>query len=192
MSAGELIGLIVTIGLLCTLITATVILVLSIRQHPQPAKHDSSTEAYERWLAARLSLSRASMSFVMAFRSLAAESKESPHYSLRMQEAQRARSHWVATRSELDHAIAAIIVRSKDPTIPDQLNKLDTLDAVLLRGTINGIPKEVQQFRDRLCTIDRDSIRWVQSKVRSSSVKFDLRVQPLRFLQSISDHWQKL
>lgn len=202
MSAGELIGLIVTVSLLCAVITALIILILSIRQNQPTSQYDPANKALEQWLASRLTMSRVSLSFVMAFRSLASESKESPHYPLRIQEAQRVRGQWCDARRELDRARASLIVHHHEPAIDDQIKAFDIIGAEELRRAINGNPEIVQQVRDRLNQLDRDSIQWIRSSVQASTLQnfsgsitshfiYHHLLQSIRYLQSIIKHWNR-
>lgn len=202
MSVGELIGLVVTISLLCAAITTAIILILTIRQDQPVNQHDPINKALEQWLASRLTLSRASLSFVMAFRSLASNSKDSPHYPLRIQEAQRVRGQWCDAMRELDRARASLIVHHHDPTIDDQLKDFDKIGAAELRRAINGNPEIVQQLRNQLDQLDRDSIQWVRSLVQPSAAQnfsgsmnrpaiCNHLLQSIRYLRSIINHWNR-
>lgn len=61
-----------------------------------------------RWLAARIVLSRATISLVSAMRALKKPPENSEFSSLRLAEAQRARAAWFSARRELDRAAASL------------------------------------------------------------------------------------
>lgn len=191
MSAGELIGIIITAFLLGGAITATVILTLAIKQGRAESPRPNRNDAYERWLAARLTLSRASISFVMAFRTLARETKESPYYALRTQEAQRTRDQWSQAKTEYERALAAIIVHSRNLDIVMTLQTMDIIDAGDLRSAINGSPLAVQGLRDRLDQQNQHAIRWVQQINDPTQSPMELLLKPVRYLQNIIQHWDK-
>lgn len=191
MSAAELIGLIITAGLLGGAITAAVTLTLAIKRGQSESPRPNPNDAYEQWLGARLTLSRVSISFVMAFRSLARESKESPYHELRTQEAQRARNQWSQAKTQCERALTAVIVQHSDPDIVSAIQAMDTVDAGELRSAINGSPLGVQHLRDRLDLQDQNAIRWVQQNSRHSPSPIDLLLRPVIYLQNIINHWEK-
>lgn len=61
-----------------------------------------------RWLAARIVLSRATISLVSAMRALKKPPENSELSSLRLAEAQRARAAWFSARRELDRAATSL------------------------------------------------------------------------------------
>lgn len=189
MSAGELIGLIITVGLLCGAITAFVIVILTVKQSHSGSPRPELLDACERWLGAKFTLSRVSLSFVMAFRSLAKESKESPYHSLRTQEAQRTREQWSQAKTKYERTLAAVIVRSRDPNIAATFKSMDIVNAGDLRQAINGSPVAVQRLRHHLNQQEQNAIRWVQQINGYSKSPFDQLLRPLRFLQNIVKHW---
>lgn len=191
MSAGELIGIIITAVLLGGAITAAVTLTLAIKQGRAGSPRPNQNDANERWLAVRLTLSRVSISFVMAFRSLAKETKESPYYALRTQEAQRARDQWSQAKTEYERALAAVIVQSTNPSIVATLKSMDIVDASELRSAINGSPLTVQKLRDRLDQQDQNAIRWVQQINGPTQSPMELLLKPVRYLQNIIQHWDQ-
>lgn len=191
MSAGELIGIIITAILLGGAITAAITVTLAIKQGRAESLRPNQNDVNERWLAARFTLSRVSISFVMAFRSLAKETKESPYHSLRTQEAQRTRDQWSQAKTEYERALAAVIVQSRNPDIATTLQKMDTIDASELQNAINESPLTVQKLRDRLDQQDRYAIRWVQQINSPTQSPMDILLKPVRYLQNIIQHWEQ-
>ncbi len=117
MSSEEVVGLMLTVALLSatagTAVTAAVIL----RRSGMSQWRMRRVDAYARWLAAWMTLSRVSASFVAAFRALATERRDSEYFALRRHEAQRARAAWSDAMRELDRAEAALIAGTVAPSI---------------------------------------------------------------------------
>ncbi len=115
MSSGETVGLVLLAVLCSVLPTAALAVVIAEWRFRKGDRCVRRLEAYAGWLAARTILSRASISFVSAFRSLAVEPVQSNYAALRSAEAQRARSAWSDALKELDRAEAALIIWSGRP-----------------------------------------------------------------------------
>ena len=76
MSVAEVVGLLLTAGLLGGTVGAAVVVWSTTRRQRARQKRVDLRDAYARWLAGRMTLSRASASFVAAFRSMAAETRD--------------------------------------------------------------------------------------------------------------------
>jgi hypothetical protein len=157
MSVTTFIGLAITIGLLSGVVCALIVLVFASRRRWSMELCARRTDAYARWLAARLNLTRASLSFVSAFRTLAAESRESTYFALRCEEAQRARAAWCDAVRELDLAEASLVAWVDDPTLPQQLGQLGRIEAAALRRAIHGEEQEVDELTDEFHKKDRQA-----------------------------------
>ncbi|MEK7757675.1 MAG: hypothetical protein AAB385_10740, partial [Planctomycetota bacterium] len=109
----------------------------------EPLKGGSAdaTQTYARWLAARLTFSRASASFVAAFRALAVERRDSPQFPLRLEEAQRARVSWSEASRDLDFAEAMLLTSVHDPAIDQRLGEFEHVSAEALRAVVAGDSK---------------------------------------------------
>jgi len=106
-------------------------------------------DALARWLAAWMNLSRTSVSLVAAFRALAAEAHSSEYFSLRQDEAQRARAAWCDAMRELDRAEAGLVARSASPIRADLAHFVRASPAAL-RAAINGNQRDVDALIEQL------------------------------------------
>ena len=122
MTDGEAIGLAIMAGILGGVFGAGVTAMYCAFRDRVSAARVCRRDTIAQWLAARMMLGRASLSFVAAFRSLAAEGRESRYFSLRQDESQRARAQWCAAAETLDLAEAklrawtssAAVIRSRN------------------------------------------------------------------------------
>jgi hypothetical protein len=161
MSTGEVIGLAVAAGLVGGLIGAIVIAVLQTRRQDRFGVKARRIDAYARWLAARLALSRASLSFVSAFRVLAAEPRDSTYFALRTEEAQRVRSQWCDAVREVDLAEATLIAWAEDPSLPLRLEQFDRVGVGALRRAVAGSDEDVDALVNRLHESDQRAAEFV-------------------------------
>ena len=146
MSSGETVGL-VLLAVLCSVVPAvTLAVVIAERRFRKADQCVRRREAYASWLAARMTLSRASISFVSAFRALATEPIESKYAALRSAEAQRARSAWTDALKELDRTEAALIIWSGDPNMRDVLARFGRAEPEALRAAVNGNRSDVERL----------------------------------------------
>lgn len=134
-------------------------------------RRKSAIDAYAGWLAARLTLSRTTLSFVASFRALAAEPADSAYYPLRTNEAQRARQDWCDGMKDLDRAEATLIAWSKDPDICTKLAQFDRIGSDLIRRAINRDTAGVTELLAHFRQTDRDAIQFVRSEADVSRIK---------------------
>lgn len=154
MTASEIIGLAIGTGLLGGVAGAVLVAVLTAKRSRARDRRTHRMNAYARWLAARLAMSRASVSFVAAFRTLAVEDRDGPYAALRTDEAQRARARWFRAMRALDAAEANLIVWSRDGTIRKTLSRFPRVSAHALRETVNGNEDDADAFVQRLRDVD--------------------------------------
>ena len=194
MSTGEVAGLMLTIGLLGVMAGAVVAALLISRSARIHERDNQRANAYAQWLAARMTLSRASASFVTAFRALAAEPRQSDYFALRQDEAQRARVAWCDAMHAVDQAEAMLVVWSDDPLIQPRLAAFPRIRPERLRTAINGDPREV----DRLIWQDREAVERAATFVRNATsaspwfrgVIGEWRACATRAWQSAIDRWR--
>ena len=110
MSSGEVVGLLLTVMLLGVAASGAVAWLIWHRSSRLRESHVRRIDASAEWLAARVTLTRTSISFVTAFRELAAAHGNADAIALRRDEAQRARAAWCDARRELDRAEGRIKV----------------------------------------------------------------------------------
>lgn len=119
---------------------------------------EARRDAIARWLGARITLGRASVSFVSAFRSLAAERLESRYHGLRMEESQRVRAQWCRAAESLDLAEAALRVRLRSEESAARLNGFERTSVESLRGAIDGDELTVDRFVQAVLDAEREAI----------------------------------
>lgn len=156
MTSSELIGYSLTIALLGIAIGVFTSWLISSRAHFNDRA--SWQEAWQRWLAARLRLTRTSLSFVTSFRALASTRKNDHYYSLRCDEAQRTRADWCAAMTELEQAQAALTVRCQSTMLYEQVSQIRGVSATQLRQAIHGNVEHVQKFALQLRGLDDTAV----------------------------------
>lgn len=154
MSSGEIVGLCLTIALLGGAVGVVVGVLLGRRRSDALAVSLERRRAIARWAGARRTLNRAAGSLVAAMRALGAEDRDSPIYSLREQEAQRARADWCVRCSEVDQAQAMVLALG-DHLSTEKLGTGAANDARAIRTAIEGSEAELVSFHARLNEDDR-------------------------------------
>jgi len=136
MSAAEIVGLALTMGLLGGLLGAGVIGAVRAWRWDAGSRRERQLDAHAHWLACQLRLNRAAGSFVAAFRCLALEPPHSPYFSLRLQEAQRVREEWCAAVQALDQAEADLLVRADRAGLRERMARIERVTVRSLRQAI--------------------------------------------------------
>ncbi len=197
MSVGEAAAIVVLAGL-CGVVVGTTIAVLVSERRQSSGRRTRLSEAYTLWLAARLTASRASLSFVAAFRALGAERADSVYLPLRTDEAQRARAYWCDAMQKLDLAEAALVALGANDSNRAPAGQFLRVGPDALRRTINGDETDVDRLAQYLHTADRNAIDFVRSVVgagkaapRDTALR-SLFVQTARRLRAIVDRWGDL
>ena len=197
MAAGEVACLVAVGVLIGVAVGAALALHLASRSSQTVARRTDLADRHTRWLAARLTVSRASLSFVAAFRALAAERGDSIHLTLRTEEAQRARAHWCDAMREVDLAQAAMIAHGEiDPQLEARFES-PPVSGALLRQAINGDEREVARLVKRLGEADRASVDLVRSiAARRDSLGWQDRCrrrvsQSIALAESIINRWSR-
>ncbi|MBU0716679.1 MAG: hypothetical protein KJ749_00385 [Planctomycetes bacterium] len=196
MSTGELIGLSLTAGLLAGAISAAAVAWVVLRQQSARETRSIRIDAYSRWLAGCLTLSRASVSFIAAFRALGAEPRSSAYFSLRAEEAQRARAYWGDAMRELDVAEAALLVWDQSPSLPAELARFPRVEARELRVTIDGDETDMDEFAQKMRAADEAAVRFVQRETAPPNsaggpTLARLILRTAKQLQSIVHRWAR-
>ncbi len=150
MSSGEIIGLLATVVLLAGGAGAAATAAVAARRGVAADARMRRIDAYAQWLAAHKTLARASASFVAAFRALAVEHRDAVYFSLRRDEAQRARAAWCDAMRELDRAEASLVAWSADPSIHKQLARFQRVRPEALRAAIDGNQSDVDSLSHEL------------------------------------------
>lgn len=150
MSSGEIVGFMLTTVLLGVLVGLVLGARVMTRRERELELLVQRRDAYARWLAAWNSLARESSSFVAAFRALGAEEQDSDYFSLRCEEAQRARAAWCAAMRELECAEARLLVWSDQPALREELKTFERTSPDRLRAAIEGRQQDVHEFVGRV------------------------------------------
>lgn len=197
MSVGEVAGLLMVAVLGGGLMGVAVTTLVTIRRYYYSDRWVRETESLSRWLAARLTMSRAALSFVAAFRALAAEHRDSAYFQLRTDEAQRARGDWCEAMRELDRAEAVLITSGAQPGVRDSLKQIDRVGADALRRTINGPEDGMEELTRALRDGDQHAIHFVD-EMRGPTPKGNAGVGRRRLLMetarqfaAVVDRWSE-
>lgn len=195
MSPGELVGLLATVALFAAVVGVVLTAVVSWRRNRRIERWIRQTDAYGQWLGAYLTLIRASISFVAAFRSLAAQKHDSKYFSLRGDEAKRARADWCEAKSRLDRAEAMLIAWSDDASIAEQLAGFRPGAPDMLRAAIDGDPSDVEQLTRRLRETEQRAIAFVRTATDGEEARrfpfSQCLSRPARWATIVMDNWAK-
>lgn len=194
MSWDEIVGLTLMAALIGGVVGAAIALVA--RSGAALAERlEHTTRTYARWLAARLTFSRASASFVAAFRALAAERRDSPRFPLRMEEALRARVSWSEASRDLDYAEAMLLTSVRSPAIDRGLGEFERVSAEVLRDVVAGDSKGVEKWLQELHAADQralDFVRGATANTHGNQPIWRKRLARLTTpIRSIVDRWSR-
>ncbi len=189
----ELVGLVISVALAGLAVGVAATLLIAARKDRNAELHICRTDAHAQWLAAHTTLTRVSMSFVAAFRALAAEGEDSKYYGLRQDEAQRSRSDWCDAMRALDRADAALVAWSTNPDIRTKLDGFERVTAEALRAAIDGGEKDVDELARRLYRTDELASTFVRASTGDARREPSWPVEQLRrvisFASAIVDNW---
>lgn len=195
MSTGELIGLLATVVLLAVVAGAAATAVVAARRGGAADARMRRIDVYAQWLAAHKTLARASTSFVAAFRALAAEHRDALYFSLRRDEAQRARAAWCDAMRELDRAEAALVAWVADPSIHKQLALFQRVRPEALRGAIDGDQADVDRLSHELYGANELAAKFVQQAIGQArggqSATRRLLARAAKHAETIVHQWSK-
>lgn len=195
MSSGELIGLLATVVLLAVVAGAAAMAAVAARPGWATNARTRRIDAYAQWLAAHKTLARASTSFVAALRALAAEHRDARYFSLRRDEAQRARAAWCDAMRELDRAEASLVAWVADPSIHKQLARFQRARPAALRGAIDGDQADVERLSHELHGADELAAEFVHQAITQTrgerSAPRRLLARALAHAETIVHQWSK-
>ena len=152
-------------------------------------------DAIARWLGARITLGRASVSFVAAFRSLATERPESRYVSLRQEESQRVRAQWCRAAESLDLAEATLRVWLRSPEFQERLDGFERTSVESLRAAIDGDEVAVDRLVQAVLDAEREAIALAEAITAAGeplrfAVAFRKTIdQVTKHVESIVDGW---
>ena len=189
----EILALVISVALAGVAAGAAITLLVSVRKNNSTELNIRRADAYAAWLAARVTLTRASASFVAAFRTLAAEEPDSKYFALRHDEAQRARATWCEAVRELDQAEATLVAWSDQASIQSKLKQFEPVSAEALRAAVNGEQKEVGSLLQRLHHADQAATAFVRAATAGANPRPSIARKLVRhvaaYTESIVDHW---
>ncbi len=195
MSSGEVIGLLATVVLLAGGAGAAATAAIAARRGLAADARMRRIDAYAQWLAAHKTLARASASFVAAFRALAAEHRDAVYFSLRRDEAQRARAAWCDAMRELDRAEASLVAWSTDPSIHEQLARFQRTRPEALRAAIDGNQSDADRLSQELHGANELAVKVVlqaTTKARGKrSAAAELLARVMAHAETIVQQWSK-
>lgn len=167
MTAGEVVGLSMTVALLAFF---SGVLVMASRDRGQSTTHrelESKRRKLANFLSARRAATRASMTFVAAFRGLTGENEISPRNRLRVKEAHASRRRLHDALDKLNHAEAELIVRFPDWNAVGEGGRIVEPD--ILKTAIEGSEQDVAVLSRLLHDGDKQASLAVREYARSLS-----------------------
>jgi len=195
MSWDEIVGLALTAALIGGAVGAALAALVARSGAALAERQERITQTYARWLAARLTFSRASASFVAAFRTLAAERRDSPQFLLRIEEARQARVSWSEASRDLDFAEAMLLTSVHDPAIDQQLGGFEHVSAEALRAVVAGESKGVEKWLQELHDADRRALDFVRAATANTHGNQSIWCKRLARLttpiRTIVDRWSR-
>lgn len=197
MSVGEVVGLTIAAALVGGAAGVALIVSITLPRQRLRERESQKADAFSRWLAARITLSRTSISLVAAFRSLAAARPDSTYFPLRMEEAQRTRASWSDAMRELDLAEASLRIRVRTPAVQERLMRFNRIGADALQVAIDGDEQEVARLVQTLRAADRAAIELVESVTAGLDAaprRFVLNLflqRPLEWLGTVVEQWSE-
>lgn len=195
MSWVEIAGLALTAALVGGAVGAALTAMVARTGAARAERQEHTTQTYARWLAARLTFSRASATFVATFRALAAERRDSPQFPLRMEEALRARIAWSEASRDLDYAGAMLLMTVHDSAIDRGLGEFKRVSAEALRDVVAGNSKGVEEWLQGLHTADQRAFDFVRDATTSTHEKKSIWCKRLAHLTTpirmIVDRWSR-
>ncbi len=195
MSWDEIVGLTLTAALVGGAVGAAISAMVARSGAARAMRQEHTTQTYARWLAARLTFSRASASFVAAFRALATERRDSPQFPLRREEALRSRVTWSEASRDLDYAEAMLLVIVCDPAIDRKLGEFRRVSAEALRDVVAGDLKGVEEWLQELHTADQHALDFVRAATAKARGKRPIWRKGLAHLMTpirrMIDRWSR-
>ena len=158
MAEGQTIGIVISAGVLVGMIGAVLTALYCTFRSRAGEVRAARRDAIAGWLGARMTLGRASVSFVAAFRSLAAERPQSRYTGLRQEESQRARAQWCRAAESLDLAEARLRVWLRSPEFQERLDGFERTSVESLRAAIDGDEVAVDQVVQAVLNAEREAI----------------------------------
>ena len=195
MSVAEGIGLAMVAGLCGVVFGALAAMVVVLQDRRQAGARHRRADAYVRWLAARLALSRACAALVASTRALANERPESAYFDLRKEEARRSRNQWYEALHELELARVSLVILAGDTSLRSQLTRLGGIDADLIRTAIQADNPKWEQLMERLRAADGEAVQFVETAMidgkRKDRGMETCLTRTVHLGRSIFRHWTK-
>ncbi len=192
MSNGETIGLVLAALTAGAALGVGAAVLCLFRRERLDALMIRRIDAGARWLAARATLSRETMSYVMAVRALARTERDSQYRTVRRVDASHVRDAWRGAMRELDQAEAALIAWSGDPSTLEVLARCARVTPGAIRSAIDGDRCAVDRLSRKLADSDRRAVEEMgcgftrgRSAQPTTHLPRRITIQVLRYVEAI-------
>ena len=170
-------------------------LTVMVRSHRRrvTTEREARRERIAAWLAAYIGVGRASVSFVAAFRSLAAACEGTAYYGLRQEEAQRARAQWSRAVERLDLAEAKLHIWHAGSELIGCVDRMHRISAVSLRAAIDGDEAATDRFIQMVMAMQQEAtvvVAGTEDKQRAAFVH-DILGRAVAGAEAIVDSWAR-
>lgn len=191
MSAGELLGLAILVGVLTGAGTALLVPLWLTRLRRSLIYQEGRVNACGRWVDARCALSSASKNFITTFRAL-----DRGHADVgddeRLRRAEAARESWLRASREWSAATAQLLARWNHPDLGLMIRRFEQPDAQAIRAAIGKCPSDVETLFLRLDELDKEAVNAARRLLKESPSWWWARVNGARaFVGRIVAQWSK-
>jgi|GEM_PF-2668283 len=197
MAEGVSITAVVLAGVLGGIVGAALTSLYWTKRRRWASEQEIKREVIASWLAARIAMGRASVSFVAAFRSLGAAAQESRFFSLRQDEAQRVRAQWVRAAQDLNMAEAKLRVWFAREDLAGRAERLDRISVESLRACIDGDEVDADRLVQSVLSMERQAIAFAEEAVtgpahpRRALVLRELLRRAVAQMEAVADGWAR-
>lgn len=188
MSAGELVGLAIFVGVAAGVGAAMLVPLWVAKLRRSLAHHEGRLDACRRWLDARSAMSQASKEFVSSFRALndGAELDES------LKRAETAREVWLKASREWSQATTQFLAWWNHPDLGATLRRLEQPDGQAVRAAIGKSDADVAQLFARLDELDAEAIAIARRLLHESPSWWWVRVDGAgSFVRRLVTYWSQ-
>jgi len=190
-SAGELLGLAILVGVLTGAGAALLVPLWLTRLRRSLIYQEGRVNACGRWLDARCALSSASKNFITSFRALnrvQVDVGDDEH----LRRAEAARESWLRASREWSAATAQLLARWNHPDLGVMIRRFEQPDAQAIRAAIGKSPSDVETLFLRLDELDKEAVNAARRLLQVSPSWWWARVNGARtFVGRILAQWSK-
>jgi hypothetical protein len=190
-SAGELLGVAMLVGLATGVCAAAIVPSLCWRLRRKALYQDRRRAVCSRWLDARCAMTRASKDYIMAFRAVDPRHHNEPDDPA-SRRAEAARQTWLRASSEWSSATAQLMVWWNQPDLGATIRRLEQPDDQSIRAAVGRSGADVEALFVRLDALDASVIHAVRHMLREPASWWRrCLVQVVAFVGGIADHWSR-